>query len=158
MTAPIPAGNCKAPGHPEVWPPASSGAVSIRGEISGVVTLVARNGQIAAPDAAGFADIESGKPMRTDAIVQIMSQTKAVTGVAAMILVDQGKLNLTRPVQDYRPEFRGVASRRRGSGSQRVVSLELHGQIAMPAAIRASSRRVNCAGASRSGAIPSPVL
>jgi len=29
-------------------------------------------------------------------------------------------------VQDYRPEFRGVASRRRGSGSQRVVSLELH--------------------------------
>jgi len=64
--------------------------------------------------------------MRTDAIMQIMSQTKTVTGVAAMILVDEGKLNLTRPVQDYRPEFRGVASRRRRSGSQRVVSLELH--------------------------------
>jgi len=37
---------------------------------------VTRNGQIAALDAAGFADIESRKPMRTDAIVQIMSQTK----------------------------------------------------------------------------------
>jgi CubicO group peptidase (beta-lactamase class C family) len=37
-----------------------------RGEISGVVTLVARNGQIAALDAAGFADIENRKPMRTD--------------------------------------------------------------------------------------------
>jgi CubicO group peptidase (beta-lactamase class C family) len=82
-------------------------AVSIRGEISGVVTLVARNGQIAALDAAGFADIESRKPMRTGAIVQIMSQTKPVTGVAAMILVDEGKLNLTRPVPDYRPEFKG---------------------------------------------------
>jgi CubicO group peptidase (beta-lactamase class C family) len=79
-----------------------------RGEISGVVTLVARNGQIAALDAVGFADIENRKPMRTDAIVQIMSQTKTVTGVAAMILVDEGRLNLTRPVQDYLPEFRGV--------------------------------------------------
>ena len=79
-----------------------------RGEISGVVTLVARNGQIAALDAVGFADIENRKPMRTDAIVQIMSQTKTVTGVAAMILVDEGKLDLTRPVQDYLPEFRDI--------------------------------------------------
>ena len=46
--------------------------------------------------------------MRTDSIVQIMSQTKTVTGVAAMILVDEGKLNLTRPVQDYLPEFKGI--------------------------------------------------
>ena len=79
-----------------------------RGEISGVVTLVARNGQIAELDAVGFADIEGRKPMRTDSIVQIMSQTKTVTGVAAMILVDEGRLNLTRPVQDYLPEFKGV--------------------------------------------------
>lgn len=46
--------------------------------------------------------------MRTDSIVQIMSQTKTVTGVAAMILVDEGKLNLTRPVEDYLPEFKGI--------------------------------------------------
>ncbi|HEY2018654.1 MAG TPA: serine hydrolase domain-containing protein, partial [Bryobacteraceae bacterium] len=79
-----------------------------RGEISGMVTLVARNGQIAALDAVGFADIENKRPMKTDSIVQIMSQTKTVTGVAAMILVDEGKLNLTRPVQDYLPEFKGI--------------------------------------------------
>ena len=79
-----------------------------RGEISGVVTLVARHGQVAALDAAGFADIENRKPMRTDTIVQIMSQTKTVTGVAAMILVDEGRLSLTRPVQDYLPEFKGI--------------------------------------------------
>jgi CubicO group peptidase (beta-lactamase class C family) len=79
-----------------------------RGDISGVVTLVARNNQIAALDAAGFADIEKKKPMRTDTIVQVMSQTKTVTGVAAMILVDEGKLDLTRPVEAYLPEFKGI--------------------------------------------------
>ena len=79
-----------------------------RGDISGVVTLVGRNGRIAALDAAGFADIENKTPMRPDSIVQIMSQTKTVTGVAAMILVDEGLLDLTRPVQDYLPEFKGI--------------------------------------------------
>jgi CubicO group peptidase (beta-lactamase class C family) len=39
-----------------------------RGEISGMVTLVARNGQIAALDAVGFADIENQRPMKTDSI------------------------------------------------------------------------------------------
>ena len=79
-----------------------------RGEISGIVTLVGRNHQIAALDAVGYADIENRKPMRTDTIVQIMSQTKTVTGVAAMILVDEGKLDLTRPVEEYLPEFKGI--------------------------------------------------
>lgn len=85
-----------------------------RGEIAGIVTLVGRNDQIAALDAVGFADIEKKKPMRPDTIVQIMSQTKTLTGVAAMILVDEGKLNLTRPVHDYLPEFKGqqVAEKR----------------------------------------------
>jgi len=79
-----------------------------RGEISGVVTLVARNNQIFAVDAVGFADIEKKKPMRTDTIVQVMSQSKTVTGVAAMILVDEGRLDLTRPVEEYLPEFKGI--------------------------------------------------
>jgi CubicO group peptidase (beta-lactamase class C family) len=80
----------------------------VQHDISGVVTLVGRNGHIAALDAAGFADIEMQKEMRPDSIVQIMSQTKTVTGVAAMILVDEGKLDLTRPVQDYLPEFKST--------------------------------------------------
>ena len=79
-----------------------------KGEIAGVVTLVARNGEIGALDATGWADIEQKKPMKPDTIFQIMSQTKSVTGVAAMILVDEGKLNLKRPVQDYLPEFKGI--------------------------------------------------
>jgi CubicO group peptidase (beta-lactamase class C family) len=79
-----------------------------RGEIAGIVTLAGRNGVVSELDAVGFADIENRKPMRTDTIMQVMSQTKTFTGVAAMILVDEGKLNLERPVQDYLPEFKGI--------------------------------------------------
>jgi CubicO group peptidase (beta-lactamase class C family) len=93
-----------------------------RGDISGVVTLVARNNRIAAVDAAGFADIENHKPMKTDTIVQIMSQTKTFTGVAAMILVDEGKLDLTRAVEDYLPEFRGIQVAETGPDG-RVISV-----------------------------------
>jgi CubicO group peptidase (beta-lactamase class C family) len=77
------------------------------GAISGAITLVAHRGQVVELDAVGFADVENQKPMRTDTIVQIMSQTKSFTGVAAMILVEEGKLDPTRPVQDYLPEFKG---------------------------------------------------
>ena len=92
-----------------------------RGDISGVVTLVGRNGRVAALDAAGFADIENKREMRPDSIVQIMSQTKTVTGVAAMILVDEGLLDLTRPVQDYLPEFQGMqVSEKAADGSVKV--------------------------------------
>ena len=75
--------------------------------ISGASWLVAHRGKVVALDAVGFSDIENRKPMRADTIVQIMSQTKSFTGVAAMMLVDEGKLDLTRPVQDYLPEFKG---------------------------------------------------
>jgi CubicO group peptidase (beta-lactamase class C family) len=54
-------------------------------ELSGVITLVARNNQIAELDAVGFADIDNSKPMRTDSIVQTCRATKTITGVAAMI-------------------------------------------------------------------------
>lgn len=77
------------------------------GTISGAITLVAHRGQIVELDAVGFADVENKKPMRPDTIVQIMSQTKSFTGVAAMILVEEGKLDPTREVQDYLPEFKG---------------------------------------------------
>lgn len=78
------------------------------GVIPGAVYLVARHGKIAAFDAVGLADIENNKPMRKDTLFQIMSMTKNFTGVAAMILVEQGKLELRRPVSDYLPEFKDI--------------------------------------------------
>jgi CubicO group peptidase (beta-lactamase class C family) len=76
--------------------------------IPGAVYLVARHGKIAAFDAVGLADIENNKPMRKDTLFQIMSMTKNFTGVAAMMLVEQGKLELRRPVSDYLPEFKDI--------------------------------------------------
>lgn len=77
--------------------------------IPGAVYVVARHGRIAAFDAVGLADIENNKPMRKDTLFQIMSMTKNFTGVAAMMLVEQGKLDLRRPVSYYLPEFDNIA-------------------------------------------------
>jgi len=78
-----------------------------QGHISGFVTLLQRKGQLALLDAAGFQDVESKSPLRTDSIFQIMSMTKPVTGVAVMMMVEEGRLRLNDPVERHLPEFRG---------------------------------------------------
>lgn len=78
-----------------------------RGTVAGVVTLVARNGRIAATDAVGYTDIESRQALRPDAIFQIHSMTKPVVAIAAMMLAEEGKLSLNDPVEKHLPEFRG---------------------------------------------------
>jgi CubicO group peptidase (beta-lactamase class C family) len=89
-----------------------------KGSISGAVYLIAYHGKVVALDAVGFSDIENRKLMRADTIVQLMSQTKSFTGVAAMMLVEDGKLDLTRPVEDYLPEFKGqLVEEKRPDGS-----------------------------------------
>src|SRR3954468_1538722 len=62
--------------------------------IAGAVTLVARNGEVAALDAVGFADIAAHKPMRTDSLFWIASMTKPITATAVMILQEEGKLSI----------------------------------------------------------------
>jgi CubicO group peptidase (beta-lactamase class C family) len=76
------------------------------GRVAGVVTLVARGGRLALLEAAGQADREKGAPMKTDTIFRIASMTKAVTSVAAMILVEEGRLGLADPVSRYIPSFK----------------------------------------------------
>jgi CubicO group peptidase (beta-lactamase class C family) len=75
--------------------------------IPGAVALVARHGRVGLLEAVGWRDVEGRKPMTTDSIFQIMSMTKPFTGVAIMMLVEEGRLELRRPVQDYLPEFKG---------------------------------------------------
>jgi len=77
-----------------------------RGEIAGAVTLVARHGEIVHLDAIGWQDIEGKKPMRSDSIFQIMSMTKPLTGLGIMMLMEDGRLTLSDPVELYIPEFR----------------------------------------------------
>ncbi|MGQ0767099.1 MAG: serine hydrolase domain-containing protein [Gemmatimonadota bacterium] len=76
-----------------------------REEVAGVVALVLRRGAVAYERAFGWADRESGRKMTTDAIFRIASQTKALTSVAAMMLVEEGKLGLADPVSRYIRSF-----------------------------------------------------
>jgi CubicO group peptidase (beta-lactamase class C family) len=79
-----------------------------RKRVAGTVTLILRDGKVAYASALGQADVEKSVPMRPDTIFRIASQSKAVTSVAAMILVDEGKLLLNDPVWKYIPAFRNT--------------------------------------------------
>ena len=79
-----------------------------QGDITGAVTLVGRNGQIAHLQAQGVMDIESRTPMRSDTIFRIASMSKPVAGVAIMILVEEGKVRLRDPVSRFLPSFEGT--------------------------------------------------
>lgn len=56
----------------------------------------------------GYADIETKQALRTDASFQLHSMTKPVVSIGIMMLMEQGKLAITDPVQKYLPEFRGM--------------------------------------------------
>ena len=75
--------------------------------VAGTVTLVMRKGVLAHFEVAGYQDIEAQKAMRPDSIFQIMSMTKPFTGVAIMMLVEEGRVRLGDPVEKLLPEFRG---------------------------------------------------
>jgi CubicO group peptidase (beta-lactamase class C family) len=74
-------------------------------EVSGAVTAVVTKDKLLDLEAIGFADIAASKPMQPDSIFCIKSMTKPVTGVAVMMLQDEGKLNVEDPVAKYIPEF-----------------------------------------------------
>jgi CubicO group peptidase (beta-lactamase class C family) len=75
------------------------------GDLSGAVTLVWRAGADVQFNAVGKRDIEAGKPMTRDTLFRIASMTKPITTVAAMILVEEGKIALTDPITKWLPEF-----------------------------------------------------
>jgi CubicO group peptidase (beta-lactamase class C family) len=76
-----------------------------QGRLAGVVTMVARHGKVVEFDAAGKRDIASGQPMRKDSIFRIYSMSKPITGVAMMMLFEEGKWQLDDPVAKYVPEL-----------------------------------------------------
>jgi CubicO group peptidase (beta-lactamase class C family) len=75
------------------------------GRVAGAVGLVMRDGQIVYEGAAGWLDREAGRPMTTDAIFRIASQSKAIISTAIMMLVEQGKMNLNEPITRWMPTF-----------------------------------------------------
>ena len=78
------------------------------GDITGAVMLVARKGQVAFVEAQGTMDVDTRKPMTRDAVFRMASMTKPVIGVAVMMMLEEGKLQLGDPVSKYIPEFKGM--------------------------------------------------
>ena len=76
------------------------------GKLAGVVTLVARDGKIVHYEAVGERGAEDDRPMTKDALFRIFSMTKPITGVAAMMLYEEGKFQLSDPVSDFVPELK----------------------------------------------------
>ena len=79
-----------------------------RHELADAVMLVADRKRVLTAEAVGWADIAAKSPMRTDSMFWIASQSKSMTAAALMMLVDEGKVKLTDPVEKYLPEFRGI--------------------------------------------------
>jgi CubicO group peptidase (beta-lactamase class C family) len=77
------------------------------GKLAGTVVLVARKGKLIYADASGFQDKDEGKPMALDSIFRIYSMTKPLVSVAAMMLVEDGKIELTDPISKFFPAFKG---------------------------------------------------
>jgi len=75
---------------------------------AGMVVLIARHGSIAYHKAFGFADIESGTKMDTDRIFRLASMTKPITSVALLTLYEEGKFQLSDPLEKYIPAFKDV--------------------------------------------------
>jgi len=73
--------------------------------LAGVVTLLMRHGRLVEQRSYGVKDMESGAPMTNDTIFRIYSMSKPVTGVAMMILYEEGKWHPTDPVSKFIPEF-----------------------------------------------------
>lgn len=80
-------------------------AVAKAGDLSGFVTLVWRKGEVAQVNTIGHRDVEAGLPMTRDTMFRIASMTKPITSVAALMLIDDGKLRLDDPISKWLPEF-----------------------------------------------------
>jgi len=75
-------------------------------KIPGAVIMIARRGKLAYHEAFGVQDKDAERVMAKDSIFRIYSMTKSLASVGAMILVEDGKMQLTDPVSKFLPEFK----------------------------------------------------
>jgi CubicO group peptidase (beta-lactamase class C family) len=87
---------------------AAMAKVVSEGRVAGMTTLLARHGKVVEFKTYGKASLESSQPLSKDAIFRIYSMTKPITGVAMMILFEEGKWRLDDPVTRYVPEFKNL--------------------------------------------------
>jgi CubicO group peptidase (beta-lactamase class C family) len=73
--------------------------------VPGMITLLARHGEVAHLECFGVMDVKAQSPMRPDAIFRVYSMTKPITSVATMMLIEDGLVQLNDPVAQYVPAF-----------------------------------------------------
>ena len=78
------------------------------GKLAGCVVIVARRGKVVYHKSFGQRDMEAGQPMEKDTIVRLYSMTKAIVTVGALMLVEEGKIELDAPVSKYIPTLANV--------------------------------------------------
>jgi CubicO group peptidase (beta-lactamase class C family) len=93
-----------APGALDRMDEAMQGLIDKK-HLAGIVTLVARKGKVVQHKAYGMQDADTQRPMRTDTIARIYSMTKPITGVAMMMLYEEGKWKPTDPIAKHIPQF-----------------------------------------------------
>ena len=76
------------------------------GKVAGIQTLIARKGKIVHFEQVGKLDLDTHSALREDSLFRIYSMTKPITTTAAMILYEEGKLQLDDPVEKYLPAFK----------------------------------------------------
>ncbi len=86
------------------------------GKLSGVVTVVARHGQVVHFEASGYQDVEAEEPMGEDTIFRMYSMTKPIASAAVMILWEEGHFLLSTPLAAILPEFADVRVHVSGQG------------------------------------------
>lgn len=78
------------------------------GMFPGAVTMVARNGVVVHNEAHGYLDAAKSKPMAKDALFRLASMTKPLVTVAAMMMVEQGRMGLNDPITKWMPELKDL--------------------------------------------------
>jgi CubicO group peptidase (beta-lactamase class C family) len=101
-----------------------------KGKLAGVVTMVSRHGKVVEFDATGKRDIATNAPMQKDSIFRIYSMSKPITGVAMMLLFEEGKWQLNDPVSKYIPEFAGLKVYATEANNNIVMKDQVH-QVTM---------------------------
>src|SRR5437870_4573510 len=97
--------------------------------IPGAVLVIARFGRVGYAEAFGWRDREAKAPMTLDSIFRIASMTKPITSVAAMMLAEEGRIEIAAPVADYLPEFAEMTvgvERRKAARTMTVQDLLRH--------------------------------
>jgi CubicO group peptidase (beta-lactamase class C family) len=78
------------------------------GRVAGMITLLARHGQVVAEKSYGYRSLATHAPMTHDTIFRLYSMSKPITGVAMMLLFEDGRWRLDDPVTKFVPEFKNL--------------------------------------------------